>query len=135
MSHGALDLRDHDHVELVADLGDERRQVVEHPGRLERVDARPQLRVAEVDLPADPDQALARGLLAVDRDGVLEVAEQDVGLRRDVGQLGHHLLVARRRRSGSSATGVTGISRSGSGAPTASGLTKSRGLRMATAGS
>ena len=27
----ALDLRDHDHVELVADLGDERREVVEHP--------------------------------------------------------------------------------------------------------
>ena len=38
-------------------------------------------------------QPVARGLLAVDRDRVLEVAEQDVGLRRDVGGLGHHLLV------------------------------------------
>ena len=69
------------------------RQVVEHPRGLERVDARPQLRVAEVDLAADLDQALARGLLAVDRHGVLEVAEQDVDLGRDVGRLGDHLLV------------------------------------------
>ena len=29
---GALDLRDHDHVETVADLADQRGQVVEHPG-------------------------------------------------------------------------------------------------------
>jgi hypothetical protein len=41
----------------------------------------------------DADQALARGLLAVDRDRVLEVAEQDVGPGRDVGRLGDHLLV------------------------------------------
>ncbi len=92
---GALDLRHHDHVELVADLRDERRQVVEHPGRLERVDACPELRRPEVDLLADGDQAGARGLLVVDRDGILEVAEQDVRLLRDIGQLGPHLLVAR----------------------------------------
>ena len=41
----------------------------------------------------DVDQALARRLLAIDRHGVLEVAEQDVGLARDVGRLGGHLLV------------------------------------------
>ena len=35
----------------------------------------------------------ARGLLAIHRHGVLEVAEQDVGLPRDVGRLGGHLLV------------------------------------------
>ncbi len=90
---GALDLRDHDHVELVADLGDERRQVVEHPGALERVDPGPQLRVAEVDLVGDLDQALAGGDLVVDRDRVLEVAQQDVGLLGHVGDLGRHLLV------------------------------------------
>ena len=35
----------------------------------------------------------ARGLLAVDRDRVLEVAEQDVGLLGDAGRLFDHLLV------------------------------------------
>ena len=90
---GALDLRDHDHVELVADLGDERGDVVEHPRALERVDPRPQRGVAEVDLLGDLDQPLARGDLVVDRDRVLEVAEQDVGLLGHVGHLGRHLLV------------------------------------------
>ena len=90
---GALDLRHHDHVELVADLGDQRGEVVEHPGALEAVDARPELRVAEVDLLAHGDEALASGLLVVDRHGVLEVAQKDVGLLGDVGQLGPHLLV------------------------------------------
>ena len=90
---GALDLRDHDHVELVADLGDQGGQVVEDPGALERVDPGPELGVAEVDLVGDLDQALAGGDLVVDRDGVLEVAEQDVGLLRHVGDLRRHLLV------------------------------------------
>ena len=90
---GPLDLRDHDHVELVADLGDELGEVVEHPGAVEAVDARPELGVAEVDLLADLDQALAGRLLAVGRDRVLEVAEQDVGLLGHVGHLRRHLLV------------------------------------------
>src|SRR5437868_6605165 len=62
---GALDLRDHDHLELVPDLGDERRQVVQHPWGLERVHARPERGLAEVDLLAHLHEALARGLLAV----------------------------------------------------------------------
>ncbi len=90
---GALDLRDHDHVELVADLGDERRDVVEDPGAGEVVDARPQGRLAEVDLVRDLHEPFARGLLVVDRDRVLEVAEQDVGRLRHVRHLRRHLLV------------------------------------------
>ena len=90
---GALDLGDHDHVELAADLADDLGDVVEHPGALERVDARPELGVAELHLAADFDQAFACGELAVDRHGVLEVAEQDVDRRCDVGHLGDHLLV------------------------------------------
>ena len=91
----ALDLRDHDDVQPVADLADEPQQVVQHPRRVERVDARPQRRRPQVDLAPDPHQALARGLLAVDRHRVLEVAEQDVGALRHLRQLGRHLLVAR----------------------------------------
>ena len=92
---GALDLRDHDHLELVADLGDELGEVVEHPRALQRVDPGPELGVAEVDLLGDLDQALAGRDLLVDRDGVLEVAEQDVGLLGHVRDLGAHLLVGR----------------------------------------
>ena len=91
----ALDLRDHHDLELVADLGHQRRQIVERPWRLEAVDPGPERRRAEVDLLADPDQPLARRQLAVDGHGVLEVAEQNVGLSGEVGQLGGHLLVAR----------------------------------------
>src|SRR5687768_9868044 len=89
----SLDLRDHDHVELVPDLGDDLGQVVEHPRRLERVDARPELRLAKLHLAADLDQAIARRHLPVHGDRVLEVAEQDVDGRRDVGDLRDHLLV------------------------------------------
>ena len=90
---GALDLRHHDHLELVPDLGHQRGQVVEDPRALERVDPRPQRGLAEIGLLRDADQALARGLLAVGGDGVLEIAQQDVGLLDHVGHLGDHLLV------------------------------------------
>src|SRR6188474_746995 len=90
---GALDLGDHHDLELVADLGDQRGQVVEHPGALQGVDPGPERGLAEVGLLGGADQALPRSLLAVDRNRVLEVAEQDVCLGCDIGRLGDHLLV------------------------------------------
>ena len=36
-----LDLRDHHHVELVADFGDDAGEIVEEPGRVQRIDAHP----------------------------------------------------------------------------------------------
>jgi acyl dehydratase len=89
----ALDLRDHHDLEPLADLGDDLGQVVQHPRALERVDTRPQRRLAELHLAADPDEPLAGGLLALHRDRVLEVAEQDVHVGRDLRRLGDHLLV------------------------------------------
>ena len=59
---GALDLRDHDHVELVADLGHRRDDVVEAPGRVQRVHPRPELSAAEVDALAHVDEALSGGV-------------------------------------------------------------------------
>ena len=91
---GALHLRHHHHVELVADLGDQRGQVVEAPGGVERVDPRPQLGRTEVCLPGDLHQPGARGLLVVGLDGVLEVAEEYVDLADHAGDLRGHLLVA-----------------------------------------
>ena len=127
--------------ELVADLGDELRDVVEHPRRLERVDADPERGVAEVDVAADRDEALARGLLALDRHGVLEVAEEDVDLLGDVGRLGDHLLVGEveemdhpRRRHGDLAERIGGAHRErlqkGTGVTQGDGLQRrSRSLR------
>ena len=125
----SLDLGDHDHVELVADLGDELREVVQHPRAVEAVHARPELGVAEVDLLADPDQALAGGLLAVGRDRVLEVAEQDVGLLGHVRHLRRHLLV----RGVEEMDHPRGLERDLAwriGRADARGLKKSRGFRM-----
>src|SRR6266516_4150626 len=47
----------------------------------------------EVDLAPDLHQALAGVALPVGRDRVLEVAEEDVGLARKLGELGRHLRV------------------------------------------
>ena len=90
-----LDLRDHDHLELVADLRDEPGDVVEDPWALEAVDPGPQRGAAEVDLLCHPDEPFAGRLLPVRRDRVLEVAEQDVRLFGHVRHLRGHLLVAR----------------------------------------
>ena len=125
-----LDLRDHHDVEPVADLADELREVVEHPRRLERVHARPQRGLAELDRLPDLDQAGAGGLLAVDRDRVLEVAEQDVGLVATSAALATIFSLLKSRKW-IIRLGRTGISRSGWGAPIASGWKNERGLRMA----
>ena len=93
---GPLDLGDHDDVELVADLGDGRDQVVEAPRRVQRVDPGPELGGAEVDRPADVDEPLAGGLLVGGRHTVLEVGEQHVHLGGQIGELGHHLRIRRR---------------------------------------
>ena len=90
---GALDLGDHDDVELVADLGDGGDEVVEAPGGVEGVDAGPELGVLRVPRLADLDEPGAGGLLVGGRHAVLEVAEQDVDRGRDVGDLRHHLRV------------------------------------------
>ena len=91
----AFDLRHHHDLELVADLGHQPRDVVEHPRRVETVDARPQLALAEIHFLGDAHQALACVDLLVRGDRVLEVAEQDVALPRQIRHLGGHLRVAR----------------------------------------
>jgi hypothetical protein len=93
---GALNLGDHDDVELVADLGHERREVVERPGAVQRVDPGPELsKVTEIRGLADRDQPGPRCLFVVGLDGVLEVAEKHVDGPHHLGDLGRHLGVAR----------------------------------------
>ena len=93
---GAFDLRQHDDVELVADGGDDLDNVVEHPRRIERVDARPQAGVAELAGLRHGDEAGARRLLGVGRNGIFEIAEHHVDLTDQLRHPGPHFLVMRR---------------------------------------
>ena len=92
----ALDLGDHDDVELVADLADKPRHVVEKPGRVQRIDAHPQARRAEIGRLRHGDQPIARGDLGFNGDRVLEIAEHDIDLARELARFRPHLLVVRR---------------------------------------
>ncbi len=88
----ALDLGQHHHVELVADRRDDFGEVVEEPGRIERVHPRPQARRAEIILPRHGDEAEAGRELGVRGDRVLEVSQDDVHLRDQIRHLGADLL-------------------------------------------
>src|SRR5690606_28705103 len=93
---GTFDLRDHDHVERRTGVEHGRGQVVETPRRVEAVDPRPELGVAEVDGAGGLDEPGPGGLLVGGRYAVLEVGEQHVDGGREVGQLAAHLLVVGR---------------------------------------
>src|SRR5688572_4115998 len=91
-----LDLGQHDDVELVTRRGDDLAHVVEHPGAVQAVDARPKPGRAEVGLARHGDEPGTRRFLLIRGDGVLEIAEHDVDLSRDVLDLGAYFLVVRR---------------------------------------
>jgi hypothetical protein len=93
---GALDLGQHDHVELGADRGHDLDDVVQAPWRVERVDPGPQAGGAEVMRLRHRDEAGARRELGVRRHRVLEIAEHDVDLGDQLAHLGAHLLDMRR---------------------------------------
>ena len=91
----AFDLGQHDDVVDVAGLGDDLGDVVEEPGRVERVHPRPQTRAEflPVDHAGHLDGAGAGLDLGVGGDGVFEVGEDDVDLGGHVRRLGADLLV------------------------------------------
>ena len=125
---GALDLRHHDHVELVADLRHERGQVVEHPRRVEAVDPRPELgrrrsrlSCAHLDQPAGGASFLSAGRRPRGcRAGCRPCGPSSGTLAAIFSFHGGKKWIIR--------LGGNGISRTGSGAPTASGRKKSLGL-------
>ena len=131
---GALDLRDHHHVEPVADRGDQLGQVVEHPRALERVHARPELRLAEL-ASRSPRGSAPRAPPPCDRPGW-----RPRGCPSRMSTCGAMsgalatIFSFEKSRKWIIREGLNGISRIGSGASIASGLKKSRGLRMAAAG-
>ena len=93
---GAFDLRQHDDVELLADGGDDLRNVVEHPRRVERVDARPQSGLAKIATLGHGDEAVACGRFGVGGNGVFEIAEHHVDLMHQLGHPRAHFLDMRR---------------------------------------
>ena len=93
---GALDLGDHDDVERRAGFEHGGGEIVEAPGRVERVDPGPELRVTEVGGLGDVYQPRASGFLVRRGHPVFEVGQDHVDRGNDVGQLADHLGVRRR---------------------------------------
>ncbi len=89
---GAVDLGQHDDVELVADPGDDLQHVIQRPGAVQRIDAGPQRGGAEIGRRRHLDEAAPSGLLGVGRNRIFKIAEQHVHLGRDIGGAGADLL-------------------------------------------
>jgi len=92
---GAFDLGQHDDVELVAGGCHDFGHVVQHPWRVQAIDARPHTGCAEVVVAQHLDEALARVLLLIERHGIFKVAEDDIDLPGEVFDLGADLVVVR----------------------------------------
>ena len=70
--------------------------IVEHPRRIERVDARPQSGLAKIATLGHGDEAVARCRFGVGRNGVLEIAEHHIDLMHQLGHPRAHFLDMRR---------------------------------------
>src|SRR5262249_35093101 len=122
---GSLDLRQHDHVELCADRADDLDHVVEHPRRIERIDPRPQTGCAEIVCLGQRDDArpaaLASAGIASSRlpSTTSTCAIRSGTFARSFSICGGTKWIIR--------SSFTGSSRSGAGAPMASGWKKFRG--------
>ena len=73
-----LDLGQHDDVELAPDCADYFDDVVQHPRRVERVDARPKTGLSEIDRLCHLDETRARSLLGIGGNRIFEIAEHHV---------------------------------------------------------
>ena len=125
-----LDLGQHHHVELVAGRCDDLRDVVERPGRVERIDAGPQAGGAEVVRARHLDEAGARRLLGVGRESRppgCRAPRRPRGSGRRPWRGSSPRAAA---RSGSCARAAPAAPGTASGAPIASGLKKGRGSFM-----
>ena len=91
-----FDLRDHEHVELVAGVANDLVQVVQEPRAVEAVHANPQRRVTEVDAVGCLDESSSRRFLRLHGNCILEVAAQHVHLLHGLRKLGADLLQMRR---------------------------------------
>jgi hypothetical protein len=116
----AVDLGQHHDVELVADRPHDLDDVVERPGAVQAVDAHPQGRVAEIVGARRFDEARTRRRLGLGRNGVLQVAQQHVHLPIMSGTLARIFSTCGGKKW-IMRSSVTGSSRNGAGAPTASG--------------
>ncbi len=93
-----LDLGQHHHVELVPRRRDDLGDVIEEPGRIEAIDPHPEPGIAEIIRRRSLDEAFARRLLGVDRNGILEIAEQHIHPPDHLGQTTAQFFVMRREK-------------------------------------
>ena len=82
-----VDLRQHHHIEFATDGTDNFDQVVEHPGRVQRIDANPESGRSITMRPRHGDEARPCGDLSLSGDRVFQVAEHHVDLRDQVSDL------------------------------------------------
>ena len=92
-----LDLGNHDHIELVADMSNDLFEVVEYPRAVQGVDTHPHRGVTEVVFRQQVDETGTRRVLGFDGNGVLEVAAHHVTLPRGFRRLGANLVDVRRK--------------------------------------
>ncbi len=93
-----LDLRQHDHIELVADRRHNLSHVIQRPRAVQAVDPRPEARRAEIVCLAQFDEPGPRRLLGIGRNGILQVAQHHIDVLDQIGHLGPHFLDMRRHK-------------------------------------
>ena len=93
---GAVDLRQHDDVELITHRADDLADVIERPRRIERIDPRPQSGGAEIASLRHGDKSRARRLLGVGGNGVFQIAQDNVDLRDQLRHFGSDFFDVRR---------------------------------------
>ena len=91
-----LDLRQHDNIQFVADSCDDLEKIVQNPRTVEAVDARPKPGSGEIRVARHLDEAVAGRDLLIGGNGIFEVAEHDVDLAGEIGNLGADFFDVRR---------------------------------------
>ncbi len=91
-------LGQHDHIQLIPHRADNFRQIIQHPGRIQAVDAGPQARIPELHGCGHLDKTGPGGFFGVGGNGVLQIAQQHIHLPHHIRDLGAHLFHMRREK-------------------------------------
>ncbi len=93
---GPFDLGQHDDIEFAANSAHDLDDIVQHPGAVQRVDARPQSRAPELVRARQFDETLPRRFLFGGRDRILQVPQNHIDLLDELGDFGADFFHVRR---------------------------------------